>query len=133
MSQSPLHRGSLFNIDRTQPAIWQEDVSLPSSSGKSLQRDLEQKQAREAEVSIPSSSGKSLQPEARALVASSGLVSIPSSSGKSLQLAERSYTDPTHPCFNPLFIGASVLGKSRPVVLVRSEPGLEQGQEQRGR
>src|SRR5436853_469035 len=86
MFQSPLHRGSLFNVRLGLTQLERNAVSIPSSSGKSLQLSIKRggclgcfwfqsplhrgslfngnqrsQAANEATVSIPSSSGKSLQ------------------------------------------------------------------------
>ena len=83
--QSPLHRGSLFNLGGIIPVPKLGVVSVPSSSGKSLQQDEPLNCGDGDSVSVPSSSGKSLQLSWLTPVWPGGSVSVPSSSGKSLQ------------------------------------------------
>ena len=108
--QSPLHRGSLFNDTADGFRVVAVVLSVPSSSGKSLQRTGSAEGATPSALSVPSSSGKSLQlavavgADAEVLTFSplfigevsstwdrcgtpckSGQLSVPSSSGKSLQ------------------------------------------------
>ncbi len=59
--QSPLHRGNHFNIDTKTERTWATRISVPSSSGKSLQPTALQPASLSTNISVPSSSGKSLQ------------------------------------------------------------------------
>jgi len=60
--QSPLHRGTLFNPGEWRLVSGHVHVSVPSSSGNSLQRSGAFWLWRHSGVSVPSSSGNSLQP-----------------------------------------------------------------------
>src|SRR5579875_3173932 len=65
-------------------------ISVPSSSGKSLQPPNETITGAENYISVPSSSGKSLQPPILSSRAQREYrISVPSSSGKSLQPSSR--------------------------------------------
>ena len=79
--QSPLHRGVLFNCQRPTDIGCEVHISVPSSSGSSLQPHLFQLPNTVASISVPSSSGSSLQ----------RLCSVPLTRGR------------RH--FSPLFIG----------------------------
>ncbi len=94
--QSPLHRGSLFN----------------------RKRDAAQR-LRRAALSVPSSSGKSLQLNTAGTAMTWVSLSVPSSSGKSLQRNETQPARITPPSFSPLFIGevSSTTSPSSPAKL----------------
>ncbi len=64
------------------------DISVPSSSGKSLQLDLGPRNWLRSYISVPSSSGKSLQRSIGVEGCQRRAISVPSSSGKSLQPSE---------------------------------------------
>src|SRR5579885_2635281 len=108
--QSPLHRGNHFNLFIVLKGHPPGLISVPSSSGKSLQRNLAQSDSPNRQISVPSSSGKSLQlgkdgeletvrfnfsPLFIGEITSTSMslkdgkrldaISVPSSSGKSLQ------------------------------------------------
>src|SRR5579875_2869931 len=59
--QSPLHRGNHFNYSSSPIKMTKYNISVPSSSGKSLQRMLTLTHGIHGHISVPSSSGKSLQ------------------------------------------------------------------------
>ena len=60
--QSPLHRGGLFNRNQELHRIAKMTISVPSSSGSSLQRTAPDVLSSERpDLSVPSSSGRSLQ------------------------------------------------------------------------
>src|SRR5258707_6719794 len=59
--QSPLHRGRLFNEVRRDVPQKIFCLSVPSSSGKTLQRPEKASMFSLDQLSVPSSSGKSLQ------------------------------------------------------------------------
>src|SRR5579885_324170 len=59
--QSPLHRGNHFNEPPLETERLSLMISVPSSSGKSLQLSFFYPRAPSRNISIPSSSGKSLQ------------------------------------------------------------------------
>src|SRR6266704_125815 len=86
--QSPLHRGSLWNMRAQLDRAADFFLSVPSSSGKSLELVGRPEPVRDLSLSVPSSSGKSLEqlfkdsPQERP-----NLLSVPSSSGKSLERA----------------------------------------------
>ena len=70
----------LYHLDR------RSGLSVPSSSGKSLQRyAFTVRSLASCVLSVPSSSGKSLQPSYSSSAGSEDFLSVPSSSGKSLQ------------------------------------------------
>ena len=127
--QSPLHRGVLFNYVTFQ-ALWTLFmISVPSSSGSSLQQPCEGFERVQVQISVPSSSGSSLQPDhqivgghcagdfsplfigefsstsRRAATGRWTCISVPSSSGSSLQrsVSRRIRGRTAH--FSPLFIG----------------------------
>ncbi len=82
------------------------NISVPSSSGKSLQQSWCSIRSMGAHISVPSSSGKSLQLPFRFAPWQEPLpISVPSSSGKSLQrqLSARAFYVWAN--FSPLFIG----------------------------
>src|SRR5579883_2918797 len=81
------------------------EISVPSSSGKSLQPSTDRGRLARAHISVPSSSGKSLQRIGSYRRRAGASISVPSSSGKSLQrLAAGTYcVELTN--FSPLFIG----------------------------
>jgi len=83
--QSPLHRGTLFNSPRSHRPRGRSHVSVPSSSGNSLQRFIDPALHLIIGVSVPSSSGNSLQPALAVHAGITTTVSVPSSSGNSLQ------------------------------------------------
>src|SRR5579884_3590608 len=80
-------------------------ISVPSSSGKSLQRIGSYRRRAGASISVPSSSGKSLQPTKSSTHFRLLSISVPSSSGKSLQHDLEFLTGEQWPDFSPLFIG----------------------------
>src|SRR5579883_3458308 len=59
--QSPLHRGNHFNFELFSLCFQSLSISVPSSSGKSLQQQFLSQRASINYISVPSSSGKSLQ------------------------------------------------------------------------
>ncbi len=59
--QSPLHRGNHFNEPPLETERLSLMISVPSSSGKSLQLSFFYPRAPSRNISVPSSSGKSLQ------------------------------------------------------------------------
>src|SRR5208337_4014193 len=81
-------------------------VSVPSSSGHSLQHTTIPIPTARTRVSVPSSSGHSLQRCERMPPRDQAHVSVPSSSGHSLQRAPRRCKQTGLCCFSPLFIGA---------------------------
>ncbi len=85
--QSPLHRGGLFNRGPRPRIRYSGHISVPSSSGRSLQPRLGMERQAWRGISVPSSSGRSLQRAIPAPVIADGAISVPSSSGRSLQLA----------------------------------------------
>src|SRR5579885_3581413 len=128
--QSPLHRGNHFNNGLRAGELIQLQISVPSSSGKSLQLCIVDQASMRLTISVPSSSGKSLQRRSRpaastpATVFQSPLhrgnhfnigyrsphsfachISVPSSSGKSLQHYDKPFAVVANGNFSPLFIG----------------------------
>src|SRR5579885_2467777 len=128
--QSPLHRGNHFNNGLRAGELIQLQISVPSSSGKSLQLCIVDQASMRLTISVPSSSGKSLQRRSRpaastpATVFQSPLhrgnhfnigyrsphsfachISVPSSSGKSLQHYDKPFAVVANGHFSPLFIG----------------------------
>src|SRR5579884_144464 len=89
------------------------EISVPSSSGKSLQPSTDRGRLARAHISVPSSSGKSLQRIGSYRRRAGASISVPSSSGKSLQrLAAGTYcVELTN--FSPLFIGEITSTPSR--------------------
>ena len=102
--QSPLHRGRLFNADQRQPGRDRAHLSVPSSSGKTLQR---------RDVTAGERGGISFSPlfigedsstwRLATMRGHTSSLSVPSSSGKTLQLASACGSDAI--TFSPLFIG----------------------------
>src|SRR5581483_5079331 len=128
--QSPLHRGILCNCHAGCRYQSRVQLSVPSSSGNTLQPQPRACRERAARLSVPSSSGNTLQLLARrvdlrrqcafqsplhrgilcnaALCASrkwQAALSVPSSSRNTLQLVARSEADGAITPFSPLFIG----------------------------
>src|SRR5579884_4199646 len=127
--QSPLHRGNHFNNGLRAGELIQLQISVPSSSGKSLQLCIVDQASMRLTISVPSSSGKSLQHYDKpfAVVANGNfsplfigeitstrlvarahpkpVISVPSSSGKSLQRASQMTGGVQTYNFSPLFIG----------------------------
>ncbi len=104
--QSPLHRGRVFNHHFTAHLRLHAMLSVPSSSGKGLQRRPGRSLFRAADLlSVPSSSGKGLQ---RRL---SHILALDFTSFSPLFIGEGSSTGPgisrrvLRETFSPLFIG----------------------------
>jgi len=80
-------------------------ISVPSSSGNSLQRKPAAPACSAIRISVPSSSGNSLQPAEEPPRERPQAISVPSSSGNSLQRIHTICTFKPGPHFSPLFIG----------------------------
>ena len=82
------------------------DVSVPFTSGSSLQPFLLAVSPGEAAVSVPFTSGSSLQPDERKeLIESLKWVSVPFTSGSSLQLYSQDALKAERRRFSSLYIG----------------------------
>src|SRR5579875_3738789 len=103
--QSPLPRGNHFNGPSTSPSPMIPLISVPSSSGKSLQLERIFHPLRRFEFQSPLHRGNHFN----VLRADIGLrrcrISVPSSSGKSLQRANSMRCSAFNRDFSPLFIG----------------------------
>ena len=120
--QSPLHRGILCNARRGRRASDQSALSVPSSSGNTLQQHQFARALRGAGLSVPSSSGNTLQRQDWALLPPDPILSVPSSSGNTLQLAGRATPGLRPAPFSPLFIGeysATINGPVRALDQIR--------------
>ena len=103
---SPLFIGELSSTRFARPPPGAScGVSVPSSSGNSLQRSGPGVRSGGGVVSVPSSSGNSLQRISSVAAVNDITVSVPSSSGNSLQQYLKLPSVPDTPRFSPLFIG----------------------------
>src|SRR5579885_3437851 len=128
--QSPLHRGNHFNNGLRAGELIQLQISVPSSSGKSLQLCIVDQASMRLTISVPSSSGKSLQ--RRRSIGSSHVsgISVPSSSGKSLQRPRILHAGKENINFSPLFIGeitSTPLLQEFPVAIGEFQSPLHRG------
>ena len=105
--QSPLHRGNHFNLRSAALRLAPRRYFSPLFIGEitsTLQRHPHPPCSRY--ISVPSSSGKSLQRnETLTRMAGAMRISVPSSSGKSLQQIISDFKMPPEQNFSPLFIG----------------------------
>ena len=106
--QSPLHRGSLWNPRPRHANARSNLLSVPSSSGKSLELPTSPHFERKYRLSVPSSSGKSLEPRARLILQNCDLTFSPLFIGEVSGTQERS---PRSPCQLELSVPSSS-GKS---------------------
>jgi len=119
--QSPLHRGTLFNPGERRLVFGHFHVSVPSSSGNSLQLLHGSRPPPPLFVSVPSSSGNSLQRRASAHSLSAPVRFSPLfigelSSTSSLELPNRVFRG-----FSPLFIGELSSTKAKSCGLLQTE------------
>ncbi len=145
--QSPLHRGRVFNKRWYHWLVPSLFLSVPSSSGKGLQRSPRwAARCGKESLSVPSSSGKGLQrdqrlaaqprqeafsplfigegsstPVTRTFSEAAGELSVPSSSGKGLQPAPGAAGAHPPAAFSPLFIGE---GSSTIHILIAQRDGF---------
>jgi len=118
--QSPLHRGTLFNSARVTHGLLARMFQSPLHRGTLFNGVDLQRTSNDQQVSVPSSSGNSLQPWSQWAGNTPPIVSVPSSSGKSLQrgatgtwaLASFEFQSPLHrgTLFNAI---ASAVWKAR--------------------
>ncbi len=80
-------------------------VSVPFTSGSSLQRGPLHRWRPGFQVSVPFTSGSSLQHDCKALYTCSHYVSVPFTSGSSLQPIDAPYDAEATICFSSLYIG----------------------------
>ena len=103
--QSPLHRGTLFNHRLLLLGASPMEFQSPLHRGTLFNSVALSEVTKKNPVSVPSSSGHSLQPSGSTCGITSLAVSVPSSSGNSLQQERCSPSEWNHARFSPLFIG----------------------------
>ncbi len=103
--QSPLHRGGLFNAGLEGPYAGAGAFQSPLHRGGLFNSAVPWTWISFRPISVPSSSGRSLQPGRTHPAQPDPIISVPSSSGRSLQRLRRWWWMRTRSYFSPLFIG----------------------------
>ena len=101
----PFTSGSSLQLVKVKGHVIRTGVSVPFTSGSSLQRGPLHRWRPGFQVSVPFTSGSSLQHDCKALYTCSHYVSVPFTSGSSLQPIDAPYDAEATICFSSLYIG----------------------------
>jgi len=119
--QFPLHRDPRCNFQKPESEKKSHYVSVPFTSGSSLQLLVLEYFATTPEVSVPFTSGSSLQQKIAEIADEEIFVSVPFTSGSSLQLGQALKASSSTERFSSLYIGilAATEYRNEPKVITK--------------